>query len=54
MMSLLQRFWKDESGVAAIEYGLIAIFIGLAIVASIKGVGNDLKSTFRHVSTNLR
>jgi pilus assembly protein Flp/PilA len=54
MMNLVQRFWKDESGAAAIEYGLIATFIGLAIVASIKGVSNDLKSTFHHVSTNLR
>jgi pilus assembly protein Flp/PilA len=54
MMNLVQRFWKDESGAAAIEYGLIATFIGLAIVASIKGVSNDLKSTFHHVSTNRR
>jgi pilus assembly protein Flp/PilA len=53
-MSLLQRFLRDESGATAIEYGLIAACIALAIIAAVKGVSNNLKSTFNNVSTNLR
>jgi pilus assembly protein Flp/PilA len=53
-MSLLQRFFRDESGATAIEYGLIAACIALAIIASVKGVSNNLKSTFNNVSANLR
>jgi pilus assembly protein Flp/PilA len=53
-MSLLRRFLRDESGATAIEYGLIAACIALAIIASVKGVSNNLKSTFNNVSANLR
>ena len=53
-MHLLQRFLQDESGATAIEYGLIAACIALAIIASVKGVSNNLKSTFNNVSANLR
>jgi len=52
-MHLLQRFLQDESGATAIEYGLIAACIALAIIASVKGVSNNLKSTFSNVATNL-
>ena len=53
-MHLLQRFLQDESGATAIEYGLIAACIALAIIASVKGDSNNLKSTFNNVSANLR
>jgi pilus assembly protein Flp/PilA len=53
-MSVLRGFLKDESGATAIEYGLIAACIALAIITAVKGVSNNLKSTFNNVSTNLR
>jgi pilus assembly protein Flp/PilA len=43
-----------QSGATAIEYGLIAACIALAIIASVKSVSNNLKSTFNHVAANLR
>ena len=53
-MSGLRRFLSDESGATAIEYGLIAAFIALAIITAVKCVSNNLKTTFNNVSTNLR
>ncbi len=54
MKSLFSRFVKDESGATAIEYGLIAAGISVAIITVVKGVGTSLNSTFTNVSTNLR
>jgi pilus assembly protein Flp/PilA len=52
-MKKLIRFLKDEEGVTAIEYGLIAALIAVAIVLTVKGVGTGLNSTFTTVQTNL-
>jgi pilus assembly protein Flp/PilA len=52
-MTKLYRFMKDESGVTAIEYGLIAACIGVAIVMIIQTVGTDLVNIFTRVSTAL-
>ena len=46
MKSLVSRFVKDESGATAIEYGLIAAGISVAIIAVVKGLGTKLKTTF--------
>jgi len=54
MKTLVMRFVRDESGATAIEYGLIAACISIAIIAAVKGVGTNLNSTFNNVSTNLR
>jgi pilus assembly protein Flp/PilA len=54
MQTVLTRFVKDESGATAIEYGLIAACIAIAIIAAVKGVGTNLNSTFNNVSANLR
>ena len=51
---LLYRFLKDESAAAAIEYGLIAAGISLAIIAAVSNLGTKLKSTFSSVSTQLK
>ena len=48
------RFLLDESGATAIEYGLIASGIALAIVAVTQGLGTKLKTTFTTVSTALK
>ena len=53
-MTKLSRFMKDESGVTAIEYGLIAACIGVAIVAIIQVVGTDLVNIFNRVSSGLQ
>ena len=54
MTKLLVRFAKDESGATAIEYGLIAAGIAVAIVATVQTVGTDLKGMFGKVSTELK
>ena len=46
MLKLLKGFAKDESGATAIEYGLIAAGISVAIIAVVQGLGSKLKSTF--------
>jgi pilus assembly protein Flp/PilA len=52
-MSLLARFLRDERGATAIEYGLIAAGISVAIIATVAGLGTKLNSTFTSVSTAL-
>ena len=54
MKNLVSRFVKDESGATAIEYGLIAAGIALAIIAAVQGVGTALKGTFGSISTSLK
>ncbi len=50
---MLSRFLKDESGATAIEYGLIAAGISVAIVVVVTQVGSKLVTTFTAVSDNL-
>jgi pilus assembly protein Flp/PilA len=50
----LVAFLKDESGATAIEYGLIATGIALAVIPVITGVGSHLKSTFQAISTAVK
>jgi pilus assembly protein Flp/PilA len=51
MKYLVARFVKDESGATAIEYGLIAAGISVAIIAVVQGLGTKLKTTFTSVTT---
>ena len=53
-MSTLARFARDEQGATAIEYGLIAAGIAVAIIAVVQGLGGKLQSTFQAVSDNLK
>ncbi len=50
MKTLVSRFVKDESGATAIEYGLIAAGISVAIIAVVQGLGTKLSATFTKVS----
>jgi pilus assembly protein Flp/PilA len=52
-MTTLKRFVKDESGATAIEYGLIAAGISVAIIAVVNALGTQLKTTFSSVSSSL-
>jgi pilus assembly protein Flp/PilA len=54
MKSLVVRYVKCESGATAIEYGLIAAGISVAIIAVVQGLGTKLTSTFKSVSDNLK
>lgn len=45
------RLFKDEAGATAIEYGLLAALLGTALVVSMQGLGNQLKSTFNNTSS---
>jgi pilus assembly protein Flp/PilA len=54
MKNLIARFVNDESGATAIEYGLIATGIALAVIAAVNGVGSSLSTTFTKVSTSLK
>lgn len=53
-MSKVIAFLKNESGATAIEYGLIAAGISIAIIAVVQGLGTKLNTTFSSISTQLR
>ena len=54
MKNLLVRFAKDNSGATAIEYGLIAAGISVAIIAVVNGLGTGLNAQFKSISTQLK
>ena len=54
MKNLVARFVKDESGATAIEYGLIAAGIALAIIAAVQGVGKQMSTNFGTISSSLK
>ena len=53
MKNLVMRFVKDEEGATAIEYGLIAALVALAIITALTQLGTDLGATFTNVSNGL-
>ena len=53
MKNLVVRFAKCESGATAIEYGLIASLIGVAIIAALSSTANGISNTFGNVSAKL-
>jgi pilus assembly protein Flp/PilA len=53
MKNLIARFVKDQSGATAIEYGLIAAGISLAIIAIVNGLGTNLNTKFTAINTAL-
>ncbi|MEH2562571.1 Flp family type IVb pilin [Bradyrhizobium sp. AZCC 2289] len=54
MKTLISRFIKEESGATAIEYGLIAAGIAIAIITAVQGVGTQLSANFTTISTSLK
>lgn len=54
MMKTVGRFLADETGAAAIEYGLIAVGIALAIITVVNGLGSKLNTKFGSISASLR
>lgn len=53
MNTLISRFAKDESGATAIEYGLIATLIGVALIAAATTLGTKLNGTFQTIADKL-
>jgi pilus assembly protein Flp/PilA len=53
-MRLLTKFWRDETGATAIEYGLIAAGISLAIIAAVNGLGSKLNTKFSSINSSLK
>jgi pilus assembly protein Flp/PilA len=53
MKNLLTRFAKDESGVTAMEYGLIAALVAVVIITAVTLVGQNLANVFNQIATAL-
>jgi pilus assembly protein Flp/PilA len=53
MRTFIQRFLRDDSGATAIEYGLIAALIAVAIITAVGTVGSNLTTTFNSVASAL-
>ena len=54
MTNLVRRFVHDESGATAVEYGLVAAGISVAIIAVMQGLGSRLNTTFSSVQSAFR
>jgi pilus assembly protein Flp/PilA len=54
MMQVFKDFLADETGATAIEYGLIAAGISLAIIAAVNGIGTKLNARFTSINTSLK
>jgi pilus assembly protein Flp/PilA len=52
-MSMFRRFVKDDSGATAIEYGLIAALVSVAIIVMLGTLGDNLNATFAEVADQL-
>ena len=54
MKRMFAKFLADESGATAIEYGLIAAGISIAILAAVNGLGSNLNNVFSSVNSSLK
>jgi len=54
LLNTLRRFFSDQSGATAIEYGLIAAGIALAIIAAVNGLGSTLNTNFTSINSSLK
>ena len=54
MRAMVRKFHADERGAAAIEYGLLAAGIAVAIIAVVAALGTQLNTTFTSVSSGLK
>jgi len=53
-MKTVRKIFTNKKGATAIEYGLIAALIAVAAIAAMQGLGNQLKTTFSNVSSNMK
>jgi pilus assembly protein Flp/PilA len=53
-LKVLQRFFRDESGATAIEYGLIAALIAVVIITAVTKVGGNLSNQFTNIGNKIK
>lgn len=53
MRNLIERLLKDEAGVTAIEYGLIAALIAIVVIAGVRAAGSKVGTTFTNIAANM-
>jgi pilus assembly protein Flp/PilA len=53
MFATVKKFWKNQDGATAIEYGLIAALIAVAAISAFQLVGTNLSTTFHNIATQL-
>ena len=54
MTSLLQRFWRDQSGATAIEYGVMAALIAVVMITAVTALGTALSTKFNNVANSVK
>jgi len=54
LVTTVRGFWKDEEGVTAIEYGLIAALIAVVIIVAVTAVGTNLETIFNYIAGQLK
>lgn len=54
MVQLVKKFWQEEEGVTAIEYGLIAALIAVVIITSVGLIGTNLNAIFNYIAGQLK
>ncbi|HEX2139054.1 MAG TPA: Flp family type IVb pilin [Woeseiaceae bacterium] len=52
-MTVISHLWRDERGATAIEYGLIAALIAVALIAAISGMGTGLSNKYTGIANEL-
>jgi pilus assembly protein Flp/PilA len=50
---MLKRFWEDETGASAVEYGLLVALIAVVIITAVTTLGTNLSSKFSRVATSI-
>jgi pilus assembly protein Flp/PilA len=53
MINMIKNFVKDESGATAIEYGLIAALVAVAIITALQALGAELNIIFQYIAAQL-
>ena len=51
MVAAMKRFWNDESGATAVEYGLMVALIAVVIIVAVTAIGNNLNTKFNQAAT---
>lgn len=54
MVQFIKKFWQEEEGVTAIEYGLIAALIAVVIITAVTAVGGNLNAVFTYIANALK
>jgi pilus assembly protein Flp/PilA len=53
MVAAVKRFWNDESGATAVEYGIVVALIAVVIIVAVRALGVGLPNTFNDAAAEL-